>query len=97
MDSLTISLSIFFFSSTHFFQIFKFYVELFTIFLKVPAYDVRPPYPPPSPHHVQDGTFDCFSRNFPLIVQEFVRDEDHPALLLALKMHELQGDDIFRL
>lgn len=30
-------------------------------------------------------------RNFPLIVQEFVKDEQHPAFLLALKMHELQG------
>jgi hypothetical protein len=24
-------------------------------------------------------------------VQEFVKDEQHPAFLLALKMHELQG------
>jgi hypothetical protein len=30
-------------------------------------------------------------RNFPLYIQEFVKDEEHPALLLALKMHELQG------
>ena len=30
-------------------------------------------------------------RNFPLYIQEFIQDEEHPALQLALKMHELQG------
>lgn len=30
-------------------------------------------------------------RNFPLYIKEFVQNEDHPALQLALKMHELQG------
>jgi len=32
-----------------------------------------------------------YFRNFPLYIQEFIQDEEHPALQLALKMHELQG------
>jgi hypothetical protein len=35
-----------------------------------------------------------YLRNFPLIVKEFVKDEAHPAVQLALKMHELQGKTI---
>jgi hypothetical protein len=30
-------------------------------------------------------------RNFPLIIKDFVKDSSHPALLLGLKLHELQG------
>ena len=31
------------------------------------------------------------TRNFPLLIQEFVKDIEHPALQLALKLHEIQG------
>ncbi len=39
----------------------------------------------------QRETFEFSIRNIPLILQPFVKEADHPAFLLILQLHKLQG------